>query len=152
MREIESIYRIFAEYLADDNFRANLIEDIGNVIEEILCIVEKRGAVSSKIEDASFRNVNQVKRKHIGSVSPASVNCGPWQCADLQTNRMGEISRQIQWSENLGDLKGERPKVCADFNPLVDPKVHEFKSEEKISTWAVVDFQNDRRAVQRPQN
>ena len=38
MREIESNQRTFAECLAEDNLRANLIEKIGGVIEEVPCI------------------------------------------------------------------------------------------------------------------
>ena len=59
VKEIESIHRIFAECLAEDNLRANLIEKIGGVIEEFPCIAEKRGCVSSSVEEESFRNKNQ---------------------------------------------------------------------------------------------
>ena len=48
MREIESVHRFCAEGLAEDNNRATLNEDIGIKIEEVSCIVEKRGCVSSR--------------------------------------------------------------------------------------------------------
>ena len=44
-RELEPIQTIFAECLAEDNLRANLVEEIATVIEEIPCIVEKSGCV-----------------------------------------------------------------------------------------------------------
>ena len=91
MKEIEFIERVFAQSLAEDNLRANLIEKICTVIEEVPCIVERRGCISSRVEEVSFPNVNEVKRKSNASVFLASVSSGPWQCADSQTNGIGEI-------------------------------------------------------------
>ena len=53
-RAIESIHRIFAECLYEDNLRANLNEEIDTVSEEVLCIVEIRGFVTSRDEEESF--------------------------------------------------------------------------------------------------
>ena len=74
MREVESIHRFLAECLAQNNLRANLNGEIATVIEEVPCIVEKRGCVSSRDEEESFRNENKVKRKTHGSICPASVS------------------------------------------------------------------------------
>ena len=63
MRELDSIHRIFMECLAEDNLNANLIEDIGTVTDEVLCIVEKWCFVPSRDEEESFRNVNSQKEK-----------------------------------------------------------------------------------------
>ena len=46
IREIKSFQRIFAQCLAENNLRARLSEDIGTVIEEVLCIVEKKGCLT----------------------------------------------------------------------------------------------------------
>ena len=51
---IQSIQRIFAGCLAEDNLRANLNEEIDTVIEEVACIVEKGGCVPSRDEKQSF--------------------------------------------------------------------------------------------------
>ena len=149
MIEIESIQNIFAECLVDDNLRANFIEEIGTVIEEVPCIVERRGCISSRNKEESFRIENNVKRKYNGSVSHASVNCGPWQSADSQTKRMGKFFRQVEWSGNPGDLNGKRPKLCAVNKPR-DTAVQEFAIELETTTRAAVDFQNDRSVVQSP--
>ena len=50
MREIEFLQRIFAECPAKDNLRANLNEEIGTFIDEVPCIVERRGWVSGRDE------------------------------------------------------------------------------------------------------
>ena len=86
MREMESIHRKIAEFLAEDNLRFNLSEEIGTVIDEVPCIVQKRGFVPNRIEEESFRNKNKAKRKNNGFVCPASVNCGAWRCIDSQKN------------------------------------------------------------------
>ena len=91
MREIESIHRSFAQCLIEDNLRANLIEEKSTVIGEVPCIVEKRGFVSSREEEESFRHENKVGEKSNGSVCPASVGSGSWQCTDSQTKMIGEI-------------------------------------------------------------
>ena len=152
VREIEYIHRIFAECLAEDNPRANLIEKIGGVIEEVPCIAEKRGCVSSSVEEESFQNENKVREKSNGSVYPASVSSGPWQCTDLQTNKIGEIFRQVEWSGNPGDFKGKWLKLWAVNNPQGDAAVKEFQAEIETSKRAVVDFQKDRSVVQSPKN
>ena len=55
MREIESNQRTFAECLAEDYLRANLNEEMETVIEEVLCVFERSGCVSSRDEEeASF--------------------------------------------------------------------------------------------------
>ena len=41
IREIQSFQRIFEQFLAEYNLRARLSEEIGTVIEEVLCIIEK---------------------------------------------------------------------------------------------------------------
>ena len=50
MREIEVLQRIFAECLAKDNLTANLNKEIDTVIDEVPCIVERRGWVSGRDE------------------------------------------------------------------------------------------------------
>ena len=152
MREIESIHRNFAKFLAHDNHRANLIKEIGTLNDKVLCLIERRGFASSRVEEASFRNVNKVKRKINGSVSPASVNCGPWQSADSQIKRKGEIFRQVDWSYNPVDLNKKRLKLCAVNYPQADTAFQEFETELEITTRAVVDFQNDRSVVHSPKN
>ena len=144
----ESIPRIFAKCLADENFRATLIVKICNVIEEVTCIVRKRVCVSSKVKEESFRNVNEVKRKGNGLVCPASINSGLWQCIQSQSDNIGEIFRQVEWTDNPDDLNGKWSKLYAVFIPLVEPKVKEFELEEEIRTQAFLDFQNDGSAVQ----
>ena len=57
MSGIESFQRIFAEYLAEDNLRAALIEKIGAVFEEVPCIVERRGCLSSRDKDNFFETI-----------------------------------------------------------------------------------------------
>ena len=73
MREIESIHRIFVECRNGDNLRANLVEKNTTVIEEVPCIVEKRGCASSRDEEGSAPNKNKVKKKSNGSVCPTVV-------------------------------------------------------------------------------
>ena len=58
MKEIEYIHRVFEECLGNINLRVNLNEEIGSVIEEVPCIVEKWGGLSSRVEEESFRNIN----------------------------------------------------------------------------------------------
>ena len=152
MREIEPNQRTSAECLAEDNLRANLIEKIGGVIEEVPCKAEKRGCVSSSDEVESFQNENKVREKSNGSVCSTSVSSGPWQCTDSQTNRTGEIFRQDQWSDNPCDLKGEWLKLCAVVNPQGDAVVQELEAELETSKRAVVNFQNDRSVFQSPKN
>ena len=77
MRELESTQRVFTECLADDNLRANLIEEFGTVFVEVLCIVDGSGCVTSRDEEESFRRENKVSQKRNGSVCPASVSSGP---------------------------------------------------------------------------
>ena len=55
IREIESSQCNFAECLAEDNLRANLIEEIGTVTEEDPCIIEKRSCVSSRVGEEFFK-------------------------------------------------------------------------------------------------
>ena len=74
MREKESNQRTFAESLAEDYLRATWNEKIGGVIEEVPCVVERRGCVSSRDEVESFGNENKVREKTNGSVCPASVS------------------------------------------------------------------------------
>ena len=94
MREIESNRRTSAESLAEDYPRATWNEEIDTVIEEVPCVVERRGCVTSGDEVESFRNKNKIRERSNGSVYPASVSSGHWRCTDLQTNRIGEICRQ----------------------------------------------------------
>ena len=54
MRGIESIQVISAENLAEDNIRANLKGEIDTVIENVQCIVERMGCISSIDEKESF--------------------------------------------------------------------------------------------------
>ena len=82
MREIESIHKNFAECMAEGNLRASLIGKNGTVIEEVPCMVEKRGCVSSRDEEESYLNVNEVKRKSNSSFCPVSVRSGSWQRSD----------------------------------------------------------------------
>ena len=152
VREIESILRTFAECLAEDNLRANLNEEIDTVIDEVPCVVERRGCVSSRDEVESFRNKNKVREKSNGSVYPASVSSGHWRCTDLQTNRTGEICRQVEWSGNPGDLKGKWLKLWAVNNPQGDAAVKEFEAELETSTRAVKVFEKDRSVVQSSKN
>ena len=152
MREIESNQRTFAECLAEDNLRANLIEKIGGVIEEDPCIAEKRGCVSSSVEEESFRNKNKIREKSNGSVYPASVSSGHWRCTDLQTNRIGDIFRQFEGSGSPGDLKGKWLKLWAVNNPQGDAAVKEFQAELETRSRAIVDFEKDRSVVQSPKN
>ena len=77
MRKIESIHRILAESRAEDNLRANLNKEIDTVIQEVSCIVEKRGCVSSREKEESFRNKHKISKESNGSVCPPSINCGP---------------------------------------------------------------------------
>ena len=151
MREMESNQRTFAECLAEDNLRANLIEKIGGVIEEVPCVVERRGCVSSRDEVESFRNKNKIREKSNGSVCSAIGSSGPWQCTDLQTNRTGEICRQDQRSDNPCDLKGEWIKLCAVVNPQGDEVVQELEAELKTRKRAVKNLK-DRGVVQSPKN
>ena len=95
MTDIESSHRIFAENLAEDNLRADLIEEIGTVSEEVPCIVEKKGCVPSRGKEESFGKENKVKRKSNGFNGPASVSFWPWRCPDSQTNRIGQISIHV---------------------------------------------------------
>ena len=132
IREKESIHKIFAERLAADNFKAGFTEEIGTVLVEVPCIVEKRGFISSRDEEESFRNKNKVSRKSNGSVGPTGISSGPCQRTESQTYKIGELSGQVDWSDNLGDLKGKRPKLYTVFIPRVDPKVQEFESQEEI--------------------
>ena len=148
MRGIESNQRTFAERLAEDYLRATWNEEIDTVIEEVPCVVERRGCVSSSVEEESFQNGNKLREKSNGSVCPMSVSSGPWQCTDLQRNRIGEIFRQIEWSGNLGDLKWKWLKLWAVNNPVVK----EFQAELETRSGAVVDFENDRSVVQSPEN
>ena len=150
VREIESIHRVFAECLAEDNLRANSIEKIGGVIEEVPCIAEKRGCVSSSVEEESFQNENKVREKIIGSVYPASVSSGHCRCTDLQTNRIGEIFRRVEWSGKPGDLKGKWLRLWAVNNPQGDAAVKEFQAEIETRSRAVVDFEKDKSVVQSP--
>ena len=60
MKEIVSIHRTYAVSIAEDNLRANVIQEIGTVFEEVLCAVERRGCVSSGDEEESFRNKNKI--------------------------------------------------------------------------------------------
>ena len=84
VREIESIQRIFAECLAEDNPRANLHEEIITVVEEVPCLVEKRCCVSSRDEENSFRNKNNIKRKKmVTSVSQELIV----DLGDVQTHK-----------------------------------------------------------------
>ena len=66
-----------------------------------------------------------------------------------QKNWIGEISLQVDWSYNPVELKGKRSKLCAVINPLVDPEVQEFESEEEIGTPAVVLLEIIRDAFER---
>ena len=100
--------------------------------------------------EESSRNGNKVKRKNSGSVCLPGVSSRPWRCTDTPTSLNGEIFRQVRWSYNPGDLKGKRPKLCALINPQGHTAVQEFESVLETSTQAVVDFQNDRSAVQTP--
>ena len=150
MREMESNQRTFAESLAEDYLRATWNEGIDTVIEEVPCVVERRGCVSSRDEVDSFRNKNKIREKSIGSVCPASVRSGHWRCTDLQTNSIAEIFRQVEWSGNPGDLKGKWLKLWAVNNPQGDAAVKEFEAELEIITRAVVDFQNDRCVFRSP--
>ena len=92
----------------------------------------------------------KIREKINGSVYPASVSSGHWRCTDLQTNRVGEIFRQFERSNNPCDLKGEWPKLCAAVNPQGDAVVQEFQAELETRSWAVVDFEKDRSVVQSP--
>ena len=56
----------------------------------------------------------------------ASVSSGSWRCIDSQAINIGEILRQVYWSDNLGDLKGKRPRLCTVINQLVYPKVQKL--------------------------
>ena len=152
MREIESNQRTFAESLAEDYLRITWNEEIDTVIEEVPCVVERRGCVSSSVEEESFQNGNKVREKSNGSVCPVSVSSGPWQCTDLQTNRIGEIFRQVEWSGNPGVLKGKWLTLWAVNNPQGDAVVKEFQAELETRSGAVVDFENDRSVVQSPKN
>ena len=86
---------MFVECPAEDNHSANLNEEIETVIEEVPCIVERKSCVPSRDEKESFRNKNKVSKESNGSLCPARGNCGAWQSTDSQTNRIGEMSRQI---------------------------------------------------------
>ena len=152
MREMESNQRTFAESLAEDYLRATWNEGIDTVIEEVPCVVERRGCVSSRDEVDSFRNKNKIREKSIGSVCPASVRSGHWRCTDLQTNSIAEIFRQVEWSGNPADLKGKWLKLWAVNNPQGDAAVKEFQAELESRSSAVVDFENERSVVQSPQN
>ena len=137
MREIESNQKTSAESLAEDYLRATWNEEIDTVIEEVPCVVERRGCVSSRDEEESFRNENKIREKGNGSICPASVSSGPWQCTDSRTNKTGEIFGQDQRSDSPCDLKGEWPKLCAVVNLQGDAVVKEFKAELETSTRAV---------------
>ena len=150
MREIESNQRTFAESLAEDHLRATWNEEIVTVIEEVPCVVERRGCVSSGDEVGSFRNKNKIREKSNGSVYPASVSSGHWRCTDLQTNRNGETFRQFEWSGNPGDLKGKCLKLWAVNNPQGDAANKEFEAELETRSRTVVDFEKDRSVVQIP--
>ena len=152
MREIESNQRTFAESLAEDYLRATWNEEIDTVIEEVPCVNERRGCVSSSVEEESFQNGNKVREKSNGSVCPVSVSSGPWQCTDTQTNRIGEIFRQVEWSGNPVELKGKWLKLWAVNKPQGDAVVKEFQAELETRSGAVVDFENDRSVVQSPKN
>ena len=147
MREIESNQRTFAESLAEDYLRATWNEEIDAVIEEVPCLVERRGCVSSRDEVKSFRNKNKIREKSNGSVCPATVSSGHWRCTDLQTNRIAEIFRQVEWSGNPADLKGKWLKLWAVNNPQGDAAVKEFQAELETISRAVVDFEKDRSVV-----
>ena len=148
MRVIESIHRISAECLADDNPRVNSSEEICTVIDEVPCIVEKRDCLLSRVEEESFQNKKKFKSKNSGSVCPASVCSGTWQSKYSQKNWIGEIFRKVERSDKPGDLKGKQPNLCAVINLLVDPKVREINLVEETSTWAVVYFESSRGRVQ----
>ena len=77
------------------------------------------------------------------------VSSGPQRFTESKTNRIGEISRQVDWSDSPVDLKGKWPKLCAVINPSEDPKFHKFDLEEKTSKEAVVHFENSRGIVHR---
>ena len=62
MREIESIQKNFLECIAEEKLRASFNEEIDTVIEEVPCIVEKRGSVHSRDEEESFRNTSQKEK------------------------------------------------------------------------------------------
>ena len=152
MKEIESNQRTFAESLAEDYLRATWNEEIDTVIEEVPCVVERKGCASSSVEEETFQNGNKVREKSNGSVCPVSVSSEHWQCTDLQTNRIGETFRQVEWSGNPGDLKGKWLKLWAANNPQGDAVVKEFQAEFDTRSGAVVDFENDRSVVQSPKN
>ena len=78
MREIESIHRVFAENLADVNLRDKLNQEIDTVTNEVTCIVETRCRISSRDEEESFRNANEIKWKSNVFVCPARVSAKPW--------------------------------------------------------------------------
>ena len=84
LREIESIHRIYAECLAEDNLRANLVEEICTVIEEVPCLPKKWGCVPSRNEEESFRNENKDKMKGNGFVGSARVSSEPGRCIESQ--------------------------------------------------------------------
>ena len=152
MREIESNQRTSAESLAEDYLRATWNEEVDTVIEEVPCVVERMGCVSSGDEVESFRNKNKIREKSNGSVYPASVSSGHWRCTDLQTNRIGEIFKQVEWIGNPGDLKGKWLKLWAVNNPQRDAAVKEFQAELETRSRSVVDFEKDRSVVQSPKN
>ena len=152
MREVESNQRIFAECLAEDYLRANLNEEMETVIEEVPCIVERRGCLSSRVEEESFRNENKIRDKRNGSVCAASVSSGHWRCTDSQTNRIEEIFRQCDWSGNPGDLKRKWLMLCAVNYPQGDAAFKEFEAELETRSRALVDFKKDRSEGQSPKN
>ena len=96
--------------------------------------------------------MNEVKTKGNGSISPASVNCGPWQSTDTQTNSIGEIFRQVEVSGNWVTEAGRR-QICVQLKkPQGVKAVQEFELELKTSTRAIVNFQKVRSVVQSPKS
>ena len=98
-------------------------------------------------EEESFRNEKKVKKKSTGSVCPASVSSGSWQCTQIiwilsQINRIGEICRYVEWSGNTAKT--------AQLLIQVLFKLCEFEEELATSTRAVVGFKDDMSVVQSP--
>ena len=105
-----------------------------------------------EIKRSPFETKKRVSRKGNGSNCHVSFIFGPWRCIDSQAINISEFLRQVCWSDNLGDLKGKRPRQCTVINQLVDPKVQKLEFEGETSTLAAVDLQNDRSVVQSPKN
>ena len=78
--------------LAEDNPAANLIEEIGTVIEEVPCLFEKRICVSSRDEEEFFEQKTKSETKVVVSFVPRAFVLDP---GNIQTRKQTELEKFV---------------------------------------------------------